>query len=98
MTSGRIALVTGSAQGIGRAIAHSLATDGYDVAINDIASQRDAMESTVSEVLSLGRRSIAIVADVSNEDDVKSMIDTVARELGGLDVVSVSSPCFMFKH
>lgn len=85
----KIALITGAAQGIGHAIAIRLADDGLDIAVNDIAKQNDALNDLVKIIESKGRRSIAVVADVSVENDVKAMIFTVVETLGGLDVVRV---------
>jgi NAD(P)-dependent dehydrogenase (short-subunit alcohol dehydrogenase family) len=84
-----VALVTGSAQGIGRGIALRLADDGFDVAINDIASQKSLIDQIVTLIQAKGRRSLAVVADVSVEHDVKAMIESVVENLGGLDVVSI---------
>lgn len=84
-----VALVTGSAQGIGRGIALKLADDGFDVAINDIESNKANLASLAEEIRSKGRKALEVVADVSAEDQVKSMVETTVKELGGLDVVSV---------
>jgi NAD(P)-dependent dehydrogenase (short-subunit alcohol dehydrogenase family) len=73
--------------GIGRDIALRLARDGLDVVINDISSQSEPLNALVKEIESLDRKSFSVFADVSNEDEVKAMIDTVAEKLGGLDVV-----------
>ncbi|KAK7042780.1 L-2,3-butanediol dehydrogenase [Favolaschia claudopus] len=82
-----IALVTGAAQGIGRAIALRLATDGFDVAINDISSKAAELEGVKAEIVGLGRRSAVLFADVSADADVKAMVDGVVEKLGGLDVM-----------
>ncbi|KAG9088931.1 hypothetical protein FRC07_012448 [Ceratobasidium sp. 392] len=83
----RIAIVTGAAQGIGRAIAMQLATDGVDVAVNDIPQKKDQLLELVQEIEHVGRKSIAIPGDVSKESDVKSMVAKTVEELGGLDIV-----------
>ena len=87
----RVAIVTGAAQGIGKAIAIRLAEDGFDVAINDIASKKDMIDSVVGEIRLFGRRSFAVPADVAVDGEVKDMVATVVKELGGLDVVGGAS-------
>lgn len=82
-----VALVTGSGQGIGRAISLRLADDGFDIAVNDIPSNQHNLESLVKEIESKGRKSTIVVADVSQEDQVKAMVEATVKNLGGLDVV-----------
>lgn len=83
---GRVALVTGASRGFGRAIALALARAGADVAVNYNASAAPAAE-VVGEIEKHGRRALAVRADVSREDEVRSLIETVRRELGGLEVL-----------
>lgn len=89
-----VAFVTGAAQGIGKAIALRLAEDGYDVAINDVPSQVEKLDLVVQEIQKRSRRSLSIPADVSIEEQVKAMVASVVKELGGLDVVSIASLFF----
>ena len=86
-TQPRVALITGAAQGIGRAIALKLADDGLDVAVNDIAPQLSKLNDVVEEIRAKGRNSVAVVADVSKEDEVKGMIEKTVEILGGVDCV-----------
>jgi NAD(P)-dependent dehydrogenase (short-subunit alcohol dehydrogenase family) len=86
-TGTRVALVTGGAQGIGRAIALQLAADGLDVAIDDIPSESQRLEEVVNEIKKLGRKAIPLTCDISKEDEVKDMVDQTVAELGRLDVV-----------
>jgi meso-butanediol dehydrogenase/(S,S)-butanediol dehydrogenase/diacetyl reductase len=83
--TGRVALVTGAGQGNGRAIALRLAREGADVAVNDLRG--DAARSTSDEIASVGRRSIAIEADVADVAQISAMIDRVKRELGALHIL-----------
>ena len=85
----KVALVTGAARGIGRAVALRLAEDGLDVAVNDLPST-PGLDELVREIESKGRRSIAVPADVSLEVEVEKMIRQVVENLGSLDVVSPS--------
>lgn len=87
MSPTRVAIVTGAAQGIGRAIALRLADDHLDVAVNDIASKTDQLQELVSQIQARGGRSLAVPADISNEDDVQKMIAKVVETFGGLDAV-----------
>jgi glucose 1-dehydrogenase len=83
---GQVALVTGAAQGIGRAIAHRLALEGVLVALVDIngAGATDAAASIAKET---GVRTLPLVGDVSKEEDVRAMIRQCADALGGLNAL-----------
>lgn len=70
---GQSALVTGANSGIGRAVALGLAKAGADVAVNCVTKPEDA-ESVAHDIEVMGRRAIAIKADVSNEDEVNAML------------------------
>ncbi|OCH91275.1 short chain oxidoreductase [Obba rivulosa] len=93
----RVALVTGAAQGLGLAIALRLADDGLDIAVNDLGSSIEALHRVVSDIKAKGRRAIAVPADVTSEDDVKNMIDRVAKELGTLDVMVANAGIIILK-
>jgi gluconate 5-dehydrogenase len=83
--SGKSALVTGGGRGIGRHIAIGLAEAGADVAV---ASRKLAnCEETAAAVTALGRRGVAIEADVGDADSVAALADRAAAELGGIDVL-----------
>ena len=84
----KVALVTGAVRGMGRAIALRLAEDGLDVAVNDLNSS--GLDDLVREIESKGRRSIAIPADVSLEEEVEKIVNQVVQKLGSLDVVRSS--------
>lgn len=83
----RVALVTGAARGIGCGIALRLATDGLDVAVNDVEANRDELDGVAKEIEQTGRRASAIVADVSVPEEVDEMVARLVDELGRLDVM-----------
>ena len=83
---GKVALVTGSSRGIGRAIAVALARAGADVAINYITRAAEARDAE-SEITGLGRRCAAIQADVSLRTGVDRLVDAVRTELGHIDIL-----------
>lgn len=83
----KVALVTGASRGIGRAIAIGLAKRGFDVAINDIERQKDALSDVAKEITSLGRRALCVFADVSNKAAVTAMVAQVADEFKHIEVV-----------
>jgi len=76
-------------QGIGRAIALRLAKDGLHVALNDIPSKVDQLNAVSEEIRAVGpgRKSSVHTGDVSQEGDVKRMIEEVVEVYGGLDVM-----------
>ncbi|KIK80065.1 hypothetical protein PAXRUDRAFT_250617 [Paxillus rubicundulus Ve08.2h10] len=82
-----IALVTGSAQGIGRAISLRLAKDGYDIALNDIPSKYSQLRAVADDIGKSGRKALVLPADITVEEQVKGMVQEVTKELGGLDVM-----------
>jgi NAD(P)-dependent dehydrogenase (short-subunit alcohol dehydrogenase family) len=83
--TGRTALVTGSSRGIGRAIALKLGALGADVAVNYVTHDSDAGR-VVGELEALGRRAMAVQADVSRLDQLGGLFDRVAAEWTSLDI------------
>ncbi|WP_377278115.1 acetoin reductase [Rhizobium sp. R86522] len=81
----KVALVTGSAQGIGRGIALRLASDGFDIALVDLKA--DKLNAVAKEIQALGRKTSVFAADVSDRDQVYAAIDHAEAELGGFDVI-----------
>jgi 3-oxoacyl-[acyl-carrier protein] reductase len=82
---GEVAIVTGGARGIGRAIALELAANGADIAVVDLLSEEASQ--VVKEVEALGRRSESYSTDISNGDAVKQLMDDVTAAFGGLSIL-----------
>ncbi|MFB9948579.1 acetoin reductase [Rhizobium puerariae] len=83
--NGKVVLVTGAGQGIGRGIALRLARDGADLALIDVKA--DKLASVQKEVEALGRKATVFVADVSRRDQIYAAIDHTEKTLGGFDVI-----------
>ncbi|KAJ5360686.1 hypothetical protein N7517_009877 [Penicillium concentricum] len=88
--AGKVAIITGSSRGIGAAIALKFAHRGADIAIN-YHSNATAAEAIVEQIRALGVRALAFKADVSQEEEVKTMFETVHREFGRLDIAVSNS-------
>jgi meso-butanediol dehydrogenase/(S,S)-butanediol dehydrogenase/diacetyl reductase len=83
--NGKVALITGAGQGIGRGIALRLAKDGADIAIVDMNEAK--MQGVAEEVRALGRKVTTFKADVTDRDQVYAAVDHAEAELGGFDIM-----------
>lgn len=83
--AGKTAIVTGAAQGIGRAIAEALAHAGADVAVADLDPGRS--QDTVTAITKMGRRALNIKVNVADWNDAKAMVDQVVKEWGKVDIL-----------
>ena len=84
--SGKVALVTGAPKRIGRSVALRLASEGADVIINYRNSKKES-EEAAAQISAMGRRALAVQADVSKKNDVQTMFAGVEKEFGRLDIL-----------
>jgi 3-oxoacyl-[acyl-carrier protein] reductase len=103
---GKVALVTGSARGLGRAYALRLARLGADVVVNDLDLRANRQydeeltpgcETVVDEIRLLDRRALGVEADVTDESQVRGMVDRAVRDLGSLDVLVCNAGGALFR-
>ena len=83
--NGKVILVTGAAQGIGRGIALRLAKEGADIALVDLKA--DKLSDVAKEIKALGRKVTTFAADISNRDAVFAAVEHAEKTLGGFDVM-----------
>ncbi|HEY8350501.1 MAG TPA: 3-oxoacyl-[acyl-carrier-protein] reductase [Clostridia bacterium] len=84
--NGKTALITGSARGLGKAIAIKMASLGANIVLNDIPSS-EALDETAEELRKAGYRVAVAKGDVRNQDDVKAMVATAVETFGSLDIL-----------
>ncbi len=84
---GKVAMVTGGRRGIGKAIALALAEAGADIAICDRVIDDGELEAVADEVKQLGRRSLAVGADITNKAEVASFVQKVTSQFGAIDIL-----------
>src|SRR5262245_19295619 len=86
MTSSKVALVTGSRRGIGRAIALALAHDGYDIVVNDYEID-DLAHKTAADIQALGRNVHILQADLGDAQSIKQLVQQTVERFGRVDVL-----------
>ena len=89
---GKVAIVTGSSRGIGKGIALCLAEEGADIIVcarsdDAAASPLGTIQKTAEEIHALGRRSLAVKLDVTDDDDVRAVLDATVSEFGRVDIL-----------
>jgi 3-oxoacyl-[acyl-carrier protein] reductase len=83
--TGKVALVTGAAQGIGKAVALLLARHGADIVVSDINLEK--AEETAKEIESIGPKAMAIKVNVASLNDVERMVEAVLKKFGRIDIL-----------
>ncbi|MHC4701555.1 MAG: SDR family NAD(P)-dependent oxidoreductase, partial [Planctomycetota bacterium] len=85
---GKLAIVTGAGQGIGRAVALRLAREGANVVVVVVADIKSkTAEQTVEEIRALNRRAVGCAADVASLNDIRSMVECAVAEFGRIDIL-----------
>ncbi|PXY16534.1 SDR family oxidoreductase [Prauserella muralis] len=92
----KLALITGSSRGLGRAIAEHLVQSGHDIVVN-YRRNADLAQETVQRLEQLGARAIAVQADLESTDEIDAMFDRVAVHFGRLDVLVNNAAATAFK-
>ena len=85
MSANKVALITGSSRGLGKALAIELAENGYDIVVN-YARSKSAAEDTVKQIEALGQKAIMIRANVGDVKKLRTMFAQIKEEFGRLDV------------
>lgn len=96
LLTGKVAIVTASSRGIGRAVAKRLSRDGAAVAVNYISSPELA-EAVVTDIIANGGRAIAVQGSVANKVDVARLFDETEQKLGAIDIVVNVAGVSVFK-
>ena len=84
---GKKALVIGARRNMGKAFALGLAEAGADVAVSDVNLESGQLQTVADEIQKMGRKSLALKADISNQEDVKKLVETVVKEFGTIDIL-----------
>jgi len=92
--SGKVALVTGAGKRLGRAVALRLAGEGAEVAVHYRGSDTEAM-GVVAEIERLGRRAVAMRAELTSVEEIRALVQRVAHEFGRIDVLVNSAASFL---
>ena len=84
---GKKALIIGARRNMGKAFALGLAEAGADVAISDVNLESGQLQIVADEIQEMGRKSLALKADISNQEDVKKLVKRVVKEFGTIDIL-----------
>ncbi len=87
LLEGRTAVITGARRGIGEAIARMFAEAGADIVVSDIVTDTSELDGVAGKIERMGRRSLAIGADVSRKSDVDNLVEKTIGEFGAIDIL-----------
>ena len=91
----KVAIVTGSGRGMGKAIALTLAEAGADIAL--VARTRNELEQTAEEIDKIGQRAVVLPTDVTQEEQVKRAVEQTVKQFGRIDVLVNNAGIFIIK-
>lgn len=97
MPGTKVALITGSAKGLGRRTALELADAGFDIVVN-YRDSRDEARQLAEEIMGKGRRALCVEADIADMNAVEQLVDEVIREYGRIDVLVNNAGPFIRKR
>jgi len=84
---GKKALVVGARRNMGKGFALGLAEAGADVAVTDINLESGQLQAVADEIQQMGRNSLALKADISSQEEVKKLVESVVKEFGSIDIL-----------
>tara|TARA_B100000902_G_C27178894_1_gene847875 strand:+ start:250 stop:1080 length:831 start_codon:yes stop_codon:yes gene_type:complete len=84
---GKKALVVGARRNMGKGFALGLAEAGADVAVTDVNIESGQLQAVADEIQEMGRKSLALKADISNQEEVKKLVENVVKEFGAIDIL-----------
>jgi NAD(P)-dependent dehydrogenase (short-subunit alcohol dehydrogenase family) len=99
----KVAIVTGASRGIGREVALTLAREGAHLGLaartgSQVLTGLGTIDSVTAEIRDLGVRAVPVRTDVSQEQDIKILVETVVNELGGVDILVNNAATFLHYH
>jgi 2-dehydro-3-deoxy-D-gluconate 5-dehydrogenase len=93
---GKVAVVTGAAQGIGRSVAITLARRGANVVVTDLLGEAALLQAVASEIERLGRRAHVFTADLANKAQVDELVSSAIKQLGRIDILVNNAGIHMY--
>ena len=94
--TGKVAMVTGAAQGIGRSVAIALASRGAIVVVTDLPGEATLLEAVAKEIARSGRRAQAFTADIANKAQVEDLVSSALQQLGRIDILVNNAGIHMY--
>ena len=84
---GKVAIVTGSGRGLGKAFALAMAKEGCSLVVNSVDAKRRSADQTAAEIRKAGGKAVSVMAEVGSKETAQKLVDTAAKEFGRLDIL-----------